>query len=411
MINALDSQPINLLASSRPLSAAAKPVQDVTGLRFEVVQSTTAIDALSTDWNELFAHAGRPTQVFQTHAFSALWARIYSSDAKTASLAIIIARQAGRLVMVWPLVVERSLGLKVVSWLGAPIAQYGDVLIAPSETTSASGVISQAWDYIQNTLRPDVLRLRKVRSDAAITPFLARIGAIELLRQEAPAVTLKATGTQSFEDRQSAKARKNRRRLLRRLEEQGTVTFQTAAGNAQAAGLAVAALDIKRRWLTERGLHSQAFAGDRLDRFFKAAAADPDSPTGCTVFTLSLDGRPLSALMGFACGNRMTLHVIGYDLDFERSGAGVLGLEATLRHCEQAGMTAVDLLAPRADYKLDWADETVDVVDHALPVTLKGRAYVSMYDQGLRPAAKSTLEKLPLALRKTLTRLVRARTT
>ena len=391
---ALEALPPRSRTQARPAARAPSCLQ--------VVDTVAGLDALAPEWNDLFARAGRPINVFQTHAFAALWARTYlARDGETDTdtrLAIVTARVAGRLVLVWPLVIEHQLGLRVLSWLGAPIAQYGDILLDPSRDGAA--IVDAAWDSIRTELRPDVVRLRKVRADAAIAPHLARIGAVETCRDEAASVTLAGRDGQSFETGLSGRARKNRRRLMRRLREQGTVEFERLSGSAAAQALVEAGLAIKRRWLGARGQYSQAFADPRLDRFFgAAAAADATAGAGLTVYGLELDGRPISVVLGFACQDRMTLHVIGYDLDVERSGAGVLALEAVLRDCESRGFTAVDLLAPKAAYKMDWADATIDVVDHAVPVSLKGRACVTLYDGFIRGQAKATLEHLPLALR------------
>ena len=400
----ISASPIGLIAPRAAWIARSRLREQVTE-KMTLVETTAALEALGPEWTDLFQRSGRPTQVFQTHAFASQWALTYLSPNEpqpaalrpSSRLAVLAIRDGGRLVMVWPLVMEQALGVRVLTWLGAPIAQYGDILIAPEH--AKGDLVDRALIWLKTQLAPDVVRLRKVRTDAAIAPWLAGAGAIELAREEAPCVTLAACGTGSFDERQSAKARKNRRRLMRRLEEQGTVSFQCLAGCVEAGRLTGAGLAIKRRWLEARGLFSAAFTDPRLDQFFAAAAADAAQATGCTAFALCLDDQPIAIALGFACGGRMTLHVIGYDLEREKSGAGVLALEAVLRHCEASGFAAVDLLAPKAEYKLDWADGSVGVIDYALPVSLKGRACVRLYDGFLRPQAKTTLERLPVALR------------
>ena len=401
MQHALKASPFEFTAS-RSTELPRSVSRDDAGIQLSLVESVDALEALGPDWTELFTRAGSPAQVFQTHAFASLWARTYLSPARPGHrLAILAVRANRRLVMVWPLVIEQAFGVRLLTWLGAPVAQYGDILVDPEH---ASGdLVDRAWSHIRATLRPDVIRLRKVRSDSAIAPWLERAGAVALAREEAPCVTLSAAGAASFDERQSAKARKNRRRLMRRLEERGAVSFERLAGGAEAVRLTAAGLAIKRRWLAARGLYSAAFCDPRLDGFFAAAAADRSSSTGYTAFALNLDDQPIAVALGFACNGRMTLHVIGYDLEHEKTGAGVLALEAVLRHCETAGFTAVDLLAPKAEYKMDWADGCVDVVDYALPVSLKGRACVRLYDGFLRPQAKATLERLPVGLRQLIT--------
>ena len=374
-------------------------------LQISIVASVSELATLQMDWNDLFERAGQPAHVFQTHGFLALFARTHGYAAtsrepglgRRSELAIVTAYRGGRLVLAWPLAIERRFGLRVLSWLGEPVAQYGDVLVDPAEDTLA--VLGSAYAHVLATLRPDLIRLRKVRADAVIAPFLASLGIPAQNAVEAPCVTLTAGGS-SFEDRQNGKAKKNRRRLYRRLEERGAVTFEEATGNAL-TGLIEAGLADKRDWLVRRGLLSPALADTRLDAFMAAATAPAGHATGATVFALKHDGRAIAFAFGLRCKQRLMLHLITYASDYEKCGAGVLNLEAILRLAEAEGLEAVDLLPPKADYKLDWADTCVQVGDYAWGTTLCGRLGV-MLDTIVKPEAKRALERLPLTARQKL---------
>ena len=388
------------LAPGRSRRAGPRHAAAAAGITLELVETAQALRALAPEWDALFERAGRPTQVFQTHAFAEAWARTYRDDGRP-RLAIVTGRQDGRLALVCPFVVERSAGLNVLAWLGAPIAQYGDVLVEPGP--DAPAMLSAAWEHVRTHVRPDVVRLRKVRADAAVSPLLATISDFQSCQEEAASVTLgpcsrDASSTASFEDRQSSKARKNRRRLLRRLEEQGAVCFEALEPSQLARARAAAGLAMKRRWLDARGLYSAAFADRRIEQFFETTAADGAPDTGCRVFALTLDGTPIAAAIGFVGQQRLTLHMIAYDLPHEKAGAGVLNLEAILRWAEARGLTDVDLLAPKADYKMDWADATASVCDHAAATSVPGWIYVRAVDQLLKPLAKAALAHLPVTL-------------
>jgi CelD/BcsL family acetyltransferase involved in cellulose biosynthesis len=99
-----------------------------TGPTFDVVRTRAGFDALEADWNDLFARTGRGEQMFQGFNWLWHWANHYlrSSD----ELAIVTGRQDGRLMLVLPLTVERVAGLRQLSFMGAPVSQYGDVLTA-----------------------------------------------------------------------------------------------------------------------------------------------------------------------------------------------------------------------------------------------------------------------------------------
>ncbi len=384
-------------------SSAAK-LTDAAGLQIDVVTGAAALAALAPEWNNLFEHAGQPSQVFQTHAFAMHYAETYGLGAASSSpcacrLAIVTARRDGRLVMVWPLVETRRFGMRCLSWLGEPVAQYGDVLLDPSE--SATEILQAAFALISDEVRPDAIRLRKVRSDAAVAPFLASLGIAPAGLVEAPCVTLAAGGS-PFENRQNGKAKKNRRRLMRRLEECGSVVFRELPPGEAAASALAAGLADKRDWLKRRGIVSPALGDPRVDRMLDRVVTDPDRTTGCAAFELALNGRPVAFALGFRCKRRLMLHMITYAADMEKHGVGVLNLEAILRLAEAEGLEAVDLLPPKAEYKLDWADASVAAGDYNICLTVRGRIMSQLVDGAVLPAIKDAIVRLPLPLRRKL---------
>lgn len=384
-------------------SSAAK-LTTAAGLQIDVVTGAAALAAHASEWNSLFDRAGQPSQLFQTHAFATHYAETYGLGAASASpcacrLAIVTARRDGRLVMVWPLVESRRFGVVSLSWLGEPVAQYGDVLLDPSEP--AIETLQAAYAFICNEIRPDAIRLRKVRSDAAVAPFLASLGIAPASLVEAPCVTLAAGGS-PFENRQNGKAKKNRRRLMRRLEECGSVVFRELPPGEAAASALSAGLADKRDWLKRRGIVSPALGDPRVDRMLHRVVTDPDRATGSTVFELSLDGRPVAFALGFRCKRRLMLHMITYAADMEKHGVGVLNLEAILRLAEAEGLDAVDLLPPKAEYKLDWADASVAAGDYNIGLSARGRIMSQLVDGAVLPAIKNTIVRLPLSLRRKL---------
>lgn len=404
-----EAVPRPVLRADAEGSGGSACLPEATGpLDLAVIDSVAGLEALRADWDSLFERAGGPGQVFQTAGFVDLIVRTHGlgneHEACVAAgcscrLAVMTARRGKRLVLVWPMVVRRFAGLRALTWLGEPIARYGDVLIDRDEP--AVPLLTAAYAHALATLRPDIVRLRKVRADAAVAPFLATLGHVPLEPTEAPFVTLAAGGS-AFESRQSGKARKNRRRLMRRLEEQGSVAMELPADGSCTTELVAAGLELKRHWLIRRGLVSLALADSHLDACLAVAAGERKADTGTLVFGMRLAGRPVAVALGFRCKSRLMLHLITHAPDVERHGAGVLNLEAILRWAEAEGLEAVDLLPPKADYKLDWADGSVGVADHVWGVTPRGRLVVLGIDRTVLPRLKPLLESLPLALRRRL---------
>ncbi len=377
----------------------ANPVCRDDALAFEIVSAREGFDALEQDWNALFDRAGRPAQAFQSFNWLWHWANHYLAPSAAPGLAIVTVRRAGRLILVWPLVRERTAGLDCLAWMGAPVSQYGDILV--DDLPDADAVIRASWMYIATRLAPDLVRLRKVRADAAVAPLLAEIGASSSERQQAPFLDLaSAPDFDAYETRYPAKARKNRRRQMRRLEECGSVAFETHARGEAARELARFGLSLKRAWLSGKGLVSPALADDRMTRFIADTADCDDRPTGCRVSVLRAAGEAAAIQIAYACKGRLLVHVIVYAAPFEKAGAGNLLIEESLRRAKADGIETFDLLAPGDAYKMDWADGAVAVEDFAVELSRAGKLYATIYLGFVRQRLKAAITALPASVRR-----------
>ena len=393
----------DLALAERP-SAAAKPQRT---LDFAVVATVAGLEAIAGDWNDLFDKAARPEHVFQAFGWVWHWTRHYldPNGRRGPKLAVVTGRRDGRLVLVMPLVVERRAGLRQLSWLGEPVSQYGDVLAAPE--ASQVETLAEAWRFAVAQTSADLANLRRVRSDATVAPLLAHLGMAVTATEEAPYLCFqRAASAEAYHAGMPSKARqKNRRRQMRRLQERGTVTFETHSGTAEAGRLAVYAVLLKRAWLGSRDRISLALADERFARFFADVTESRVHPVRCDV--LALRSANEIAAMQIVLENKGVrfLHVAVYAQKFDKTGAGSLLLENSIGDCYAGRAHCLDLLPPRHEYKMDFADGVVAVSDLALAISVLGRAYTQGY-LGFRRRAKAAIEKSPAPLRRAVARAV-----
>ena len=151
----------------------------------------------------------------------------------------------------------------------------------------------------------------------------------------------------------------------------------------------------KRAWLKTRGRLSRAFADARTDRFFADVCRGDVRPAGTSVHLLTSNGEIANAAITVTANGRQALHILAYGLKFEKCAAGILHVEALIRRAFETGIRTFDFLAPRHDYKLEWADGAVRVADYALPATMLGRAYTYVYLGFVREHVKSAINQAP----------------
>lgn len=352
------------------------------GIELSVITTMAGLLAIEAEWNTLFATCARDIHVFQSFNWIWHWANHFlpqeGDEQKPNGLYIVTGRRGDQLVLVCPFVRNRRWGLSSLSFAGEPMSQYGDVLL--DERHGGRDLLAQAWSFIAKNSGADVFTFRKVRADSNFAPFLARSAAIVTQREIAPFLDLtSAPDPDSYEQRYSTKARKNRRRLLRRLEERGPTSVNQITGGHDGANMAALAVSLKRAWLKDRGLVSPAMAMQATRAFFTAVGASAERPVGTVITYLTSRGEVTAIEVSFDCKGRRAVHVIVYALKFERLSVGQILMERSVRNAITDGQHVYDLMAPGDAYKLDWADGSVDVLDWAHGLTQRGRAFARFY--------------------------------
>ena len=402
----LRQSPFDLLERSAGGNAEVAPASQ-GALEFSLIDKLPAFEALADRWNALFDRHARPEHVFQSFGWCWHWARHYLARPGRSGprLAIVAGHRDGRLVLVLPLVSERRAGLKQLSWLGEPVSQYGDFIAAPEASQIES--LAAAWAFAVASTGADLANLRKVREDAIAAPLLARLGMTITATEEAPYLCFhRARDVESYRAGVPSKHRqKNRSRQLRRLQERGPVAFEIYTGTKEAATLATYAVLLKRAWLGRRDKISLALADDRFAAFFADVAESAANPVQCDVLVLRSCNE--IAAMQIVLENKgiRFLHVAVYAAKFEKTGGGSLLLENSLANCYAGQVRCLDLLPPRHEYKMDFADGVTMIHDHALALSGLGRCYTHGY-LGVRRRLKARIEAMPAPARRLLARAV-----
>lgn len=390
----------NVWSPVRPITRTpARPANEIS---FSLVTTRAGFDTLEADWCALHQRAGRGHQVFQSFHWLWHWCNhFYDQTGSGHSLSIVTGHKHGKLVLVWPLAVQRVGGLRHLIWMGRPVSQYGDALVDEGECSPDD--LHNSWRFVARSVDADLMLLGKVRSDAAVAPVLQAACKTPIARTTAPYLQFEnSTSFDAYQQRYSAKARKNRRRLRRRIAERSTLDVVSRCGGPQCAEMAANAVHLKRTWLKDRGLVSAAIQDDRTIGFFRDAANSSQHPTGCRTTVLQIDGQPAAIEVSFVHKGHCAVHVIVYDVQHEKSGAGVLLLEDAVAFALESGIQTFDLMAPGDKYKFDWADGSIDVYDWSLPLSRLGQIYTALQFGKLPAILKPLMQAMPLMMRKFL---------
>ena len=243
-------QPAGERQGGGPLVADSKKVRQfrLAGhlVRIELVDDVAGLVALGDEWDQLFHDHGKAHQCFQSHAWCHHWCNHYlnkcAGDADR--LVIVTARLDGELILVCPLAAYTQGGIVHLHWLGAPVSQYGDVLM--SDHPAAPALLKAGLEFAADFSDADLLDLRKVRRDSAAGPVLREIGALSLNKDQACYMDLASShNPEAYAQRHSARSRKQRRRRRRRLAEQGGLEFLCVEAGRKASRDAAATVQEK----------------------------------------------------------------------------------------------------------------------------------------------------------------------
>ena len=314
-------------------------------------------------------------QLFQSPQLLRLWWAHYGKG--DAQLAVVVGFENGRPALLLPLISERAAGITVLTWLGAPIAQYGDAVAG--EGAGSDDRIVAALGFAARETGADLIHLRKVRDDAQIKNALDVLGADVSNQHEAPFVDLsRYDSSEAYLKRFSSNKRKQRRRRERQLNEHGAVSFEWHAGGAAGADHAARAVRCKRESFGAAGNFSNV--DETFERFFGAFAGGAFIGGGGGavlphVSVLASGGHVTAREIGLSFKGYYIAHVGVFDEDYKKFAPGTMQMDATIGKCIEDGMTTYDLLAPGDDYKMDFADGVVPVGDYTLKCSRIGAIY------------------------------------
>lgn len=386
-------------------SAHLRPVPNAC--TFSLVSTRAEFDALKDDWNRLFDRASTSAQLFQSFGWCWHWCNSFLPSDDTGKhgangateLAILVGRRNGELVTVWPLVTERHGGLTHLVWLGAPVSQYGDILI--DDLPDAAEIIRAGWQHLLQSRRTDLIWLSKVRADAAIAPLFKQQNGTVTRCEQAPFMDLaSAPDFDTYMLRHSARARKKHRAVARKLAAMGKVEFVRQRQTPRAGALALEAIHEKIGQLLERGIVSPALSDPRTQKFFAEAAVDTTNPAGICVFALEINGESAAIDVLVKHKDRVATHIFAYNPKYAKDRVGAHLMELTIEQSLLSGFRYFDMLPPADDYKTRWSDGAIDVIDWAMPLTIKGTLYTHAYLRALRPALKRARDWMPPSVAK-----------
>jgi CelD/BcsL family acetyltransferase involved in cellulose biosynthesis len=345
-------------------------------LRVELLSADAELAALAPAWDELVLAMPRPSP-FLLNAWLVEWWRHFGAGGQ---LAVGAAFRGDRLVAGLPLFVRPRLGLRTLEFVGGTKAALADVMLRPEEDDSTAAAVAAASGGLEHDFA-NVFGLT-AESRLARTPAWRGLRLIE--RLEAPVLDLSDGWDALYERKFSSRARQERRRHRRQLEQLGSVEISVARKPEE---LGPAFDDAARlyalRWRGRReGSGLLSAEGASFYRSVLLRLAEQDVPR---VLTLRLDGRPLAATVYLRLSRTLYGLVMAFDPVFARYSPGSEALYSTLEGAAGEGVTRAEFLGAATGHTQRFTDRIEPIYQGiGLARTARGRLGADALVAGIR---------------------------
>lgn len=359
----------------------------------ELLIGVEAIAGIADAWLDLESAANYPA-FFQSHAWCMHVAGVRAAASPGTYVPVVaVGRAAGRIAAIWPLSLQKSIGLWSLRSLDEPFGQFSGVLARDQRaaTQLAVGTI----EAVRSRKLAHTARFERIVVGDWLHAALVLAGAAAVATTGAPYIQLaRFASIDSLRSSRNKKSMKNLRNATNRLARDQTLEAMTVRSGAHLNALVDATLELRKIWLLQKGVMSPAFRTDGHREILIGGAAERIG------FELRRDNKPIALQWGFVHRNRYYAYMSAMDMTQEDLSPGRVHLGYVIAAAKAEGFEGAELLTPASDYKLMWTDDVHALTDMTLSLGPLGWLKGALWDAGLRPAIKAIYYALPARLRR-----------
>ena len=396
------------ISAPSPDQSHYAPATDANGLplgaHLSLITNPLALNNLGNAWRELEQTCHIPPTVFQSYDWVKTWADVHLPIQTNEKLFIITGHIDNHLVYIMPLSLSKKRGLRTLTWLSQPIAQYGDILC--DKSLDAAKWTEATINFIKHHNYADIMRLRHVRATSNIGAYSAAHLYDAKLYEQAPTMDLTRFATEAdYDARYDGDQRRRRRRIRSKIEKMGPIVYETLDEPETDPNIDLA-LSEKRKWLAERGRYNSVFCQSTHATFLKALVRQQTSSIKTITTRLSAGGKPVTWEIGFIYQGTQYQYLTSHMLDMTDLSPSRLAFDFSQRQALRDGVKNYDLMVPYDPHKESWATRSEPVNDFYLPLTTLGAIYGHFYVGALRPMLRKTYKALPQSILRRLQKLL-----
>jgi len=358
------------------------------------VKLSTGLDdmrELKADWLALEAQTGDPYACFQSYAWCSAWAQTWCADNAHYTPYIFQIYHGDALVALLPMMISDVAGLRVLCFLGEPHTQTGTVL------TKQFIDISQGLEIVMQQMRAapvDAIMLNAIPEGSPLALHLN-----DRLKPD-PANFMAITSSDGHTDSQSYYRALSRNRKkdfckkTKRLENMGKLVYSTVlAGRENFVDFARQAIEMKRLWL--KCTHTLTSDLSWKDASTFVENLNQNSGTyRAEIQMLTLSGQPIAISINLVGQGMRSCYMSAYDLSLTEASPGTVIHQLSMQQSVDEGLLGYNFLGHQTYFKNLWTNQRVELLRFQQPLTLKGRLWLDLWANRIKPTVKFFLRKI-----------------
>lgn len=344
-------------------------------VEFSIVHELEPLMQLESDWNALWNSANAP-YLSQSFAWCVRsWREV--ARKRGCQLFCVVGRNAGKVVLIWPMSISSRYGFRIISQLGPEGSEYCLVLCAPgpSEISRVQG----ALDFVSRRSGADVIRLNYIRLETSLGKSLPALKGPQFR-------TIGRTSWISWEgidDWQTYLARnmkpshlQKHERRRRKFAQLGVVRFELVEDAEQYLETMDWLLNHKYLWIEAKGRTNAWLLRQDYINFLRSHVALNEESSGLRLFRITVDGRIVAAELAAVTSARVELFNAAYDGEWSKYSPGHHLDEEMVRWAFDRGLVC-DFRFGSEPYKATWCNRFGSLASVKVALTWKGALIVA----------------------------------
>jgi CelD/BcsL family acetyltransferase involved in cellulose biosynthesis len=329
----------------------------------QLLTTGAEMDAIADEWRDLHARVGRTP--FSDYDWVRCWWNTMSGIYANSRLVVVIGRQGKELAGVLPLFVSSRMGLRFLYPAGYKVFHFCEMLAG--DTAQAI----ELWTAAKNAGGYDIADLRDVYPGTLAYEALSRVGNQRDVTK-AYYLNFKFRSGREWFSSLSAKIQSGHRKHLKKLEENGVVTFDVIKDAARAAEFVAHMVEEKASAYQARDRHGVLEYPEFIP-YLRAQITRAADQERLLLFVLRCDGRAIAYNLCFPFAGVVQGYFMTHDHEWARYSPGRVLIIKHLEWCFDHGYTGYNFMHGGGDYKQSYVNETVDCPEFTFAGSVPGR--------------------------------------